>query len=151
FIGADKDIKTIRDMFTALMNEIRAVKGTRFWYEVGSGGSLATILNFVNALIAPISSGARFGWNGSALTITDNKVTGQASSDVVAAIRVAGFGSDLFLTREDGTGGSTAIAIPDQGVLFVVLPDSSSDNRTYSESGTGSTNFQVLDRADFVP
>lgn len=150
FTGADKDIKTIRDMFTALMNEIRTVKGTRFWYETGEAGSLATILSYVNSLIAPVSAGARFTWDGSALKLTDNKVTGQASSDPIAAIRIPGYGSEMILTREDGTGGSASISIPDQGVLFVVLPDSLGSNRDYSESGTGVTNFQVLDRADFV-
>lgn len=150
FTGADKDIRNYRDMFTALMNEIRVVKGTRFWYQSGGVISLPTLLNYVNSLIVPISAGARFVWTGSAFKITDNQTTGQATSDVVGAIRVPGFSGNLYLTRQDGSGGSASISIPDQGILYVELPTPGT-SRSYSETGTGSSNFVIVDRASFVP
>lgn len=151
FIGADKDITTTRDMYMALMTEIAAVKGTRFWYEIGNAASLPSLLDYLNVLVAPISAGARYAWTGSLFKITDNKVSGQATSDVIAALRVPGYGGNLYLTREDGTGGSAGIAIPDKSVLYVDMPNPLGTSRSYSESGPGSTNFKVIDIALFVP
>lgn len=150
FTGADKDIRNYRDAFAAIMNEIRVVKGTRFWYEIGNVVSLPSVLNYINSFIAPISSGARFVWTGSAFKITDNQTSGQATSDVVAAIRIPGYAGNLYITREDGTGGSASISIPDQGVLYVELP-APGTSRTYSESGPSNTNFIVTTRSAFVP
>lgn len=149
FTGADKDIRNYRDMFQALMNEIRVVKGTRFWYEVGAAASLPSLLDYVNTILAPVSDGAKFSWSGSALKITDSATSGQATSDVVAAIRIPGKSSNLYITREDGTGGSASISIPDKGILYVELP--ASGNRTFSESGPGVTNFRVVDIGSFAP
>lgn len=149
FTGGDKDIRNNRDMFAALMNEIRLVKGTRFWYEAGRALSLPSLLNFVNALMVPISSGARFMWTGSAFKITDNSTSGQATSDVIAAVRIPGLATDMLLTREDGSGGSASLSMPDKSILFVELP--TSGNRTFSEAGTGVTNFQVVDIGSFLP
>ncbi len=149
FTGADKDIRNYRDMFAALMSEIRQVKGTRFWHQVGAAASLPTLLDYVNTIVVPISSGARFMWTGSAFKITDNSTSGQATSDVVAAVRVPGKSSNLYITREDGTGGSASISIPDQSILYVELP--ASGNRTFSESGPGVTNFRVVAIGSFVP
>jgi hypothetical protein len=149
FTGADKDIRNYRDMFAALMNEIRVVKGTRFWYEVGTAASLPSLLDYVNTIMAPISSGARFMWTGSAFKITDNMTSGQATSDVIAAIRIPGKSNNLYLTRQDGAGGSASISIPDKGILYVELP--ASGNRTFSESGPGVTNFRVVDIGSFLP
>jgi hypothetical protein len=149
FTGADKDIRNYRDMFAALMNEIRLVKGTRFWYEAGNALSLPSVLDYVNAIVAPIASGAKFAWSGSALSITDDATSGQATSDVIAAVRIPGKANDYYLTREDGTGGSATVSIPDQSILYVELP--SSGDRTFSESGPGVTNFRVVDIGSFIP
>lgn len=150
FTGADKDIRNYRDAFTALMNEIRVVKGTRFWYEIGNVVSLPSLLNYVNSLVVPVSSGARFAWTGSAFKITDNQTSGQTTVDPIAAIRIPGYGGDLILTRQDGSGGSASLSIPDGSLLYVQLP-ASGTSRTWSQSGPLSTNFKVVDREDFIP
>lgn len=150
FTGADKDVKDIRSVITSLMNEIRVVKGTDFWYEIGAAASLPSLLNFVNMILAPISTGARFAWNGTSLKITDNKTSGQTTADPVAAIRIPGYSSDLILTRQDGTGGSASLTIPDKSILYVILPTVGT-SRSYSESGPGVTNFQVADIGSFLP
>lgn len=150
FTGADKDIQHYRDMFAALMNEIRLIKGTDFWFEAGGALSLPTVLNYINSWVVPIATGARWEWDGSNVKLTDNLTSGQASSDVIAAIRVPGYSSNLNLTRQDGEGGSASIGIPDQSLLYVELPTAGS-NRTFSEAGSGTTNFRVIDRGAFVP
>lgn len=150
FSGADKDIENFKDVIAALQTEIKGLKGTDYWYEVGPAISLPTLLDYVNAIITPISAGAKIVWDGSQLSITDDIFSGQATSDVIAAIRVPGYGSDVLLTRQDGTGGSAELGIGDGSVLYVELPDSGS-NRTFSEAGNGVTNFRVAPIADFTP
>src|SRR5690606_38003729 len=51
-------------------------------------------------------------------------------------------------TREDGTGGTSTIAIADGEVLFVKIPATGS--RTFSGTGSGDTNFQKVDIASYV-
>jgi len=150
FTGADKSIENIWSIIQAFMTEFKLLKGTRFWYESGSAISLPALLNYINTAVTPISAGARFTWDGTALSITDDTLSGQATSDIVSAIRVAGLGSDLLLTRQDGTGGSAPIGIADGSILYVELPDEGLD-RDFSEAGGGVTNFRVVDRASFVP
>lgn len=150
FVGADKDIKNLKDMLDALMTEIKLLKGTNTWFEQGPSISLPSLLNYLNTMVTGISTGARFKWDGSALFITDNLTTGQATSDVLAAIRTPGLSSSVYISRQDGTGGSASIAIPDQNVLWVELPPSGI-NRTYSEAGSGPTNFRVTPTGSFSP
>ncbi len=150
FTGADKDIHDMRDMLAALMNEIRVVKGTRFWHEIGDAASLMTLLNYVNALITPVSAGARLGWSGTTLTITDSAVSGQTSADALGAVRIPGYSGDVYLCRQDGTGGSATITIPDGSLLYVELPTAGS-SRSFSGAGSGTTNYRVVTRAEFNP
>lgn len=150
FSGADKDIHNYRDMFAALMTEIRNVKGTTFWYQIGNVASLTTLLNYINSILVPISSGARFSWSGTALTITDNVTSGQTTGDVIGGIRIPGYGGNLYLTRQDGTGGTAPLAIPDHFVLYVDLPTAGT-SRTYLQSGNGPTNYQVASLGTFLP
>jgi len=149
FVGADKDIKNYRDLFSALMTEIRTLKNTQFWHEQGNVTSLGSLLKYINARVTPLAAGARLAWTGSSLSITDDIVTGQATSDQLAAIRTFGDSEDLILTRQDGSGGSAPITIPDGSVIYVEFPVPMVD-RTYSEFGTGSTNFQIATREAFV-
>lgn len=148
--GADKSIRNLRDMFTALMNEIRLIKGTQFWFQAGGALSLPRLLDYVNAVVTPVSTfgRSRVSWSGSALSFTDDRVSGWTTADPIAAIRIPGKSADLILTREDGQGGSASIGIPDGYVLFVEFPGSG--NRTYSEAGSSPTNYRVAPRASFA-
>lgn len=148
--GADKSLSHYRDLFTALQTEISTVKGTQYWYEQGSVSSLLSLLNYVNAILSPVASGARIRWTGSNVIITDDSTSGQATSDVIAAVRLLGTDSDLLLTRQDDTGGSTSLGVADGSVLYLELPTFGSD-RTYSENGSGTTNYKVVTRDAFVP
>lgn len=149
FTGADKDISNQKDAFAALTTEIRRVKGTRFWYEQGGVLSLPNLLAYVQIVLAPIATGARFHWTGTQLKITDTATSGHATSDVIAALRSPGSAAQLLITRQDGLGGSAALTIPDGQILYVTLP--TSGNRTFSESGSGNTNFKVANLEDFEP
>jgi len=146
FVGADKSIGSVRDALTALMTEIRRLKGTSFWFETGFG-SVNGLMNFMNSVIVPNSSGAKVSWNGSALSISDSSGA-PADSDVVALIRIFGSAQVLNLTREDGTGGSSALSLADGEVLYVTLP--ATGNQTYSAAGSGATNYKKVARASFV-
>lgn len=145
FIGVDKNLKNQKNINDALMTEIKSIKGTRFWWQ-DALVSLDGLSSFVNSIIAPFSSGAKVSWNGSVLSITDSSGS-PADADVVAKVRLFGHAQQLNLTRQDGTGGSTTLAIADGQVLFVQLP--TSGDRTYSGAGSGATNYQVVARNSF--
>lgn len=148
FSGADKNIENFKDMIDALMTEIRRVKGTEFWFNDYTQ-SVSGAFKFLNSLVVPHSSASNptMGWTGSAVSISDSAGS-PSDSDILAKIRLFGTSQDLSLTREDGTGGSSTIAVADGSVLWVELP--TSGNRTYSGTGSGSTNYRVTARASFV-
>jgi hypothetical protein len=147
FIGADKSIGNIKDMFSALSNELRAIKGTQFWFSPAIA-STGGILNFINSVLAPITSGSSVSWDGSSLSITDSN-TSPASNDVVAKIRIFGKSSQIGLSRQDGKAGTSKLAIADGSVLYVQLPSSGSLN--FSGAGSASTNYQTATLSAFQP
>ena len=52
FHGGDKQIKTMKEMFDALMTEIKLIKGQPYWYSPSTGGSIYKLRNDVaNTLI----------------------------------------------------------------------------------------------------
>jgi hypothetical protein len=150
FSGADKDIFNFRDVLEAILTEFKLLKGTDFWYQTGTAVSLPSLLNYINTIITPVSAGARLAWDGSQLNITNDLLSGQATSDQIAAIRIPGYSGDVFLTRQDGTGGSASLGIADGFLLYVELPDAGG-SRSFSEAGTGLTNYRVESRSAFIP
>jgi hypothetical protein len=138
FIGADKNLKTQKDINDALMSEIALVKGTPYWYQDPSI-SLSGIVKALESVLVQATATAKFVWDGTNLEITDDNVT--PANDTLGYIRILGRTGNLSLTREDGTGGTSTIAIADGQVLYVKIPTSGS--RTFSASGSGDTNFQV--------
>lgn len=153
FSGADKDIATLKGSLDAIMTEIARVKGTTYWYQIGAEISLPALQDYVNAMLTSVSSigKAQFYWSGTALSITDAATSAQAATDNIAAIRVPGRSGNLNLRRQDGTGTTSAITIASGSLLYVQLPSPLSTSTNYSGAGTGSTNYQVVTRAAFVP
>lgn len=147
FTGADKSVGSIREMFSAFASEIKALKGTQFWFSSAIGSTVG-LMNFINSLISPVSAGAAVSWNGTSLKLTNSSLS-PSSADVIAKIRIFGTSQQLSLQRQDGTGGSTALAVGDGQVLFVQLP--ATGNRSYSGAGSGATNYQTAAMAAFVP
>lgn len=147
FDGADRSLKNFRDVFAALMTEIRAIKGTPYWFSPVNG-SVTGLAKYINSVIVPFTSSATFGWDGSNLAISDGNGS-PSLTDILAKIRLFGTTQQLSLERADGTASSSKIAIADNQVLFVQLP--ATGDRAFSGNGAGSTNYQVAARTAFVP
>lgn len=142
FIGADKDLGTLKENLDAIKTEIKFIKGIK-WFE-RSNNSLNGLTQFLNSIITQNVAGASYAWDGSALSITDDSGS-PANTDELAGLRILGNSQDLLLTRQDAV--SAAIAIADGEVMFVKLPDSG--DRTYSDAGAGDTNYQVVTKPLF--
>lgn len=99
FTGADKNLKTQKDINDAIMTEIKKIKNTTFWYK-DAGSSLTGISNFLNAVIVQAVVDAKFSWDGSNLSITNNALN-PLDSDVISYLREMGKSTDLSLTRQD--------------------------------------------------
>ena len=139
FIGADKNLKTQKDINDALMSEIALVKGTPQWYN-DPLISLAGIVKSLESVLVQATATAKFSWDGALLKITDSNVS--PANDTLGYIRVMGRANDLILTREDGTGGTTPITIADKQVLFVKV--TSTGNRSFSAIGSADANYQLI-------
>lgn len=146
FVGADLSITNYKDMFDALMSEIKVLKGTDFWYQ-SIGASISGAIKFINSIITQNSVAAKFGWTAGNLNITDNNGA-PADADVVGLLRLFGSSQVLELTRQDGTGGSSQIAIADGEVMYITLP--ATGNATYTGIGAGALNYKVAAFASFV-
>ncbi len=144
FIGADKSVSNFKNDLDAIKTEIKALKNTRFWYQVAPV-TLPGLFSALNSQMVALTSGARWTWNGTQLSLTDDDGT-PADADQVAKIVQFGKAGLLALTREDSN--FTPISIADGQVLFVVLPTSGA--RTYAGSGSSSTSYQVVATDSFV-
>lgn len=119
FTGADKDIDDLREVITAFQTEIKRLKGTTFWYQIQEN-SLSGLSTFLNSALVGLTSGARWSWSGTELSITDDGGT-PADADALAKLRLLGKNQQLTLTRQDGTGSSTTLALSDGEVLYLSL------------------------------
>ena len=144
FIGADKDIDDMREMFEAFATEIKKLKGTRFWYQVASG-SIEGLYDAINNQIVASSSTAKWTWSGTELSLSDDNGS-PLDADVLASIILLGKNQTIEMTRQDIA--SAVIPIADGEVLFVKLP--ASGNRAYSGVGSGDTNFQTIATEDYA-
>lgn len=146
FTGADKDIDDFREVLTALMTEIKRLKGTDFWHQL-QGNSMQGVSTLINSAIVGLTAGARYRWSGTELSISDDNVS-PAAADNIAKIRLFGKSGVLNMRRQDGTGSTSTIALLDGQLLFVKLPASGS--RNYSGIGSGDTNYQIVAADSFV-
>ena len=70
---------------------------------------MAGIVKALESVLVQATATAAFGWDGTNLKITD--ANGSPANDTLGYIRILGRTGNLSLTREDGTGGTSAIAI----------------------------------------
>lgn len=140
FIGADKDIDDFKEALNAVMTLIKEIHGKDFWYQQPniSLNSMWEVLGL--SILVGATSSARFSWSGSDLVITDDNGT-PLTTDVLAYLRTMSSTADLSFTRE-------TIALADGEVVYVQLPVSGS--RTYSGTGAGATNYQVVARGSMT-
>jgi hypothetical protein len=146
FTGADKDLDDLKEILSALQTEIKRLKGTNFWHQIQQN-SLSGLTTFINTVIVGLTSGAKYTWSGTQLSISDASGS-PASTDNLAKLRMLGKAQTLNLRRQDGTASTSAITLTDGQVLFVKLP--ASGDRNYSGVGSGDANYQVVAANSFV-
>lgn len=139
FTGADKDIKNIKQWMDSVMDGLREIKGTTYWYEAPAVSFPGAFANPNLSVLAGATSSARFAWDGAFLQITDDSIT-PLQSDVIAYLRIFSTSVDLELTRQSGGGGQIALA--DKEVLWLEIP-SPYANTTYDGVGLTSANYRV--------
>lgn len=144
FNGADKDIDSEKAWKDAVMSRILELDGGLHWFEDSGVSNVGAFRNVGLSMTTSQSTDAKWSWDGSLLKLTDSNVT-PLDADAVAAIRLFDSTSNLMLTRQDGTGGSTAFALADGDVLWVELPDPLA-NVNYSGIGLTASNFRVSPR-----
>lgn len=141
FSGADKDIKNQKMMNDALMDSVREIKGTTYWYEVAPVSLQGAFRNSALSVLVGSTAGARMAWSGTALSITDDAGS-PTDGDVVAYLRLFDLASDLGLSRQDG---GNAIPIADGQVLWIEVPNPVA-NTTYDGVGATASNYRVTAR-----
>lgn len=148
FSGVDKSISTQKDENDALETEIKNIKGTAAWW-MDAGSSIIGLQVPGNSVFVQAILNSTFVWSGSNLSIKDTSVGSPSAADILAYIRIMGRAGNLGMARMDGTGGTSTIPIGEKQVLFVSIPATGS--RTFAGNGSGSTNYQVVNIASFIP
>lgn len=72
FSGADKDIDNVQEALRALMTEMRALKGTRFWYEAAGSSVIGTADSVLFSRFLYIGSNDNLEWSGTALSFSQD-------------------------------------------------------------------------------
>lgn len=141
FTGADKDITTEKQWKDAVMTMLKELAGTEYWYEVPGVSVIGSFNNSALSVLAGLSNNARFKWDGSQLSITDDSGS-PTDSDQIAALRILTETFNLTLSRQSGSG---AITLADGDVLWIQIPDPVA-NVNYDGVGATSTNYRVSPR-----
>lgn len=149
FSGVDKSLGNNKNIFDALMTEIKTMKNTKFWWE-DAQASINGLAAFLNSLMVQAIKGASFLWDGTNFVIQDSTIMSPSASDVLGYIRLLGRGDNYSLCRQDGTGSSVKIPIAEKQIVYVQIP-AAGTSRTFSGVGSGATNYQVANIANFVP
>jgi hypothetical protein len=150
FSGADKNIASFKEWADAMMDAIREVKGTTYWFQPPFTSVTGTFQNTGLSVLSAASVTAKFAWSGSALSITDESPSGSPENDNIAYLRLFNSLVNLNLKRQDINGGAPgdpngAIEIGDGEVLYIEIPDGLGDT-DFSEVGITSSNFKISSR-----
>jgi hypothetical protein len=141
FSGADKDITTFKEWADAVMDSIREVKGTNYWYEIPATSITGNFRNLGLSVLAGSTATARLSWSGTELSITDGSGA-PANSDVIATLRLFDVTADLDLTRQEGL---DAISLADDEILWIEIPDPVAAV-TYNDTGLTASNYRISPR-----
>lgn len=121
FNGADKDLATFKQWADAVMTSIKEIRGSSYWYEASSASLIGIFKNASFSAVTPLTTGARFEWDGSNVSITDDALN-PADADPVAALRIFDSSLNLRLTRQDDgkeVQKITFSAVPDAGAFTI--------------------------------
>jgi hypothetical protein len=138
FNGADKDIKNTKQWMDAVMDGLREIKGTTYWYEAPAVSFPGAFANPGLSVLTGSSNDSKFSWDGAALSITDANIA-PLDSDVIGHVRIFSSAADLNLTRQAGI---NAISLADQEVLWIQLP-SPYAAVNYDGVGLTSSNYRI--------
>jgi hypothetical protein len=138
FSGADKDILNLKQMLDALMDGIREIKGTTYWYEEPSVSFPGAFVNPALSVISGSSNSARFAWDGAFLTISDDNVT-PLDTDQIGFVRLMVTAADFALTRQAN---ANAIPLADKEVLWIEIP-SPYVSTNYDGVGLTASNYRI--------
>lgn len=141
FTGADKDITHLKKWIDAVMDSIREIKGTAYWYEEANASIIDAFTYTGLTLLTGITSSARFSWSGTNLSLTDSNPS-PTETDELAALRVFTSTANLKLTRQDV---GSSFSLSDGDVLWIELPDPLVD-RTYDGIGVTAYNYRITAR-----
>lgn len=122
FNGADKDIKNQKQMNDALMDSIREIKGTAYWYELATTTLSGVFRNTGLSVLTAATPTARFAWSGTNLKITDDNLA-PSDADVLARIRLFDSTSQLNLTRQDDGKEVVTVSFSDVADFGVITLD----------------------------
>lgn len=142
FTGVDKSIIDDKTDLDAIKTEIKAMKGSavQYWWQ-DAPSSLSGLGEFEDSILVQAEVGTIVQWDGNNISILNSNSGSPTAADVLGYIRILGRTGDLDLCRQDGTGGSTVIALAEKQVLYVQIP--TSGGATYSGVGSGAGNYQV--------
>lgn len=138
FAGGDKDLANLKQWMDAVMDGLREIKGTTYWFEEPAVSFPGAFANPALSVISGSSDSAMFAWDGSALTITDGALS-PLQTDVIAYIRIFSSSFDLALTRQSA---GAAISIANKEILWVEIPSPYAAT-TYDGIGLTAFNYHV--------
>ena len=141
FTGADKDVANFKNWADAVMDGLREIKGTTYWYQSPTVSIAGGFRNAALSILSGANSSARFSWSGTQFSITDDNGS-PLNSDVLAYLRLFDLGINLQLTRQDS---GNAISLSDGQVLWIQIPSPLADT-VYDGVGATSTNYRVTAR-----
>jgi len=109
FTGADKNINVFKDWLDAVMTTLKEIKGTSYWYSLGSGGSSSGL-----SLLSVNDDANLSTWTGAGNIIHNLSITGQLISDDNLFIR-------NFVTDSNFRVQTFTKSLSDGDVLFLNL------------------------------
>lgn len=135
FTGADKDIRNVKQWFDAIMDSIRELKGTTYWYEAAGSSLVGLFRNAALSFVTALGNEVSWKWDGSALSLQDTALS-PVSTDTVAAIRLFDSTANILLTRQQ-TGQEV------QKLVFSAVPTAGSFTLNNNGNITGSIAFNA--------
>lgn len=113
FINADKDISDSKENDDAIKSEIKALKGTRQWYQ-SALNSITGLAQFMNSQVVSEVEGAQWRWNGTNLSLS--QTLKPEITNILAVADVAGsLDAKVFLLQDENGSVAFWIDIDDSG------------------------------------
>lgn len=139
FSGADKDIDNVQEALRALMTEIRALKGTRFWYESAGSSIVDATSSILFSRFLYVGSDDNLEWSGTDISFAEDIVLRRVNPE-----------TDVTTIHTIDSSNSP-IAIADGEYLYVMLSKTAtSETLTVYNSGTTPISSQDLTAKEAV-